>query len=371
MLARVLFDGRLLVDYGFIYVRAEDDETDWSTGNHRRGQRNGLCGAATPGMLHLHTGTNMGDVSVRVELHTAAPTLDEQWEEVVEVSFHSTYDVVGLHTFDGFFELSLPRGQYRVRYCARGMDPAHDRGMPDADQPAADSYLLQLWPAPPGPDRILRQTSEIAGYWHRTDRDVEIDPDQAAAESRHLADLQKREDLVRFGGRIPSDRLRSTDTYIPAFRALDEDLMWALDRVGDEVHREIARWAALRALNVAELASYPVVAAAVAALERAEPLGGPFAGDVPSYNELVGHMPEQDTMVPVLPWAVEPGSTEEQGRETAALYAVTATNDDDSLSAALNAIYSAAMAYGADDYPQFLDEIWAAFPQLGARGRQE
>jgi hypothetical protein len=32
--------------------------------------------------------------------------------------------------------------------------------------PWPGSVLLQLWPAPPAPDRIVCQTSAHAAYWH-------------------------------------------------------------------------------------------------------------------------------------------------------------------------------------------------------------
>ena len=31
---------------------------------------------------------------------------------------------------------------------------------------APDRYLLQLWPAEPAPDAVVREGSEIAAYWH-------------------------------------------------------------------------------------------------------------------------------------------------------------------------------------------------------------
>jgi hypothetical protein len=39
-----------------------------------------------------------------------------------------------------------------------------DTSLP-GEQPV-DSYALWLWPAPPAPDRVVRQTSEIARYRH-------------------------------------------------------------------------------------------------------------------------------------------------------------------------------------------------------------
>jgi len=76
-------DGNLLVQYGQAYVLApecgmlvpEDAFAD---------QRNGLCGAAVPGGLFLTTGLQTGYVKLRVQVHHAAPAVDDGWDEVVE-----------------------------------------------------------------------------------------------------------------------------------------------------------------------------------------------------------------------------------------------------------------------------------------------
>ena len=55
---------------------------------------------------------------------------------------------------------------YRVRYSATGMDRARRRDTLLAGEPLLDRYLLQLWPAPPAPDSVIRETSRCAAYWH-------------------------------------------------------------------------------------------------------------------------------------------------------------------------------------------------------------
>jgi len=34
------------------------------------------------------------------------------------------------------------------------------------DAAVIDEYLLQLWPASAVSDQVIRQTSEVAAYWH-------------------------------------------------------------------------------------------------------------------------------------------------------------------------------------------------------------
>ncbi|WP_433733954.1 hypothetical protein ACQP0C_17585 [Nocardia sp. CA-129566] len=64
------------------------------------------------------------------------------------------------------WELDLKEIDYRVRYCAQGMDQARQKDTRLDDEPLLDRYLLQFWPALPEPDRVVRQTSEIAASWH-------------------------------------------------------------------------------------------------------------------------------------------------------------------------------------------------------------
>jgi hypothetical protein len=162
---KILFDGDVDVHYGFIYLLpVGEDMPDLS--DSRRGQANGLCGAAVPGSLSVVTGTHTGPVPVRAELHDAEPPVGEQWEDVVEVSLDVRPEEYWLSAFawaepvDG-----LPAGTHRARWCATGMDEAHDRTRLDGE-PEIDRYLLQLWPALPAPDAVVRRGSENAGYWH-------------------------------------------------------------------------------------------------------------------------------------------------------------------------------------------------------------
>lgn len=165
---RVLLDeSRVFLTYGSAFVFSGDGpyDLDYDVEEPWRDESNGLCGAGVAGILGLTTGTRTGWLPFRVELHAGAPPVDDTWEEIVEVSFTPLFDRVGLAGLDGdVLALELPRGRYRVRYCVRGMDGA------DTTEDPPDAYLLQFWPAPPAPSRILRQTSRLAAYWHRTRR---------------------------------------------------------------------------------------------------------------------------------------------------------------------------------------------------------
>lgn len=163
------FEGEVHVSYSQIYVESVPGGIDSRMDEAFAGQSAGLCGAAVPGALFLRTGLHTGDVGFTVEVHGQAPPLDPAWEDVVEVSFYPVSDRSFLVQWAGeaYWELDLEEGlDYRVRYCAQGMDQAREKDVRLDDEPLLDRYLLQFWPARPEPDRVVRQTSQTAAYAH-------------------------------------------------------------------------------------------------------------------------------------------------------------------------------------------------------------
>lgn len=188
---RTLMTGDVWVHYGQIYVQSE---TGWpGMAECFGGQQNGLCGAAVPGYLFLTTGLHTGDVAFAVELYDKPPPVDETWEEIVEVSFHpgGKAALVGW-AGESTWPLDLIETDYRVRYCAARMDQGHARDCRMDDEPEIDRYLLQFWPAPPAPDCVVKQTSEIAAYWHQFAREQAPPPTpEERAEAERLAVLER------------------------------------------------------------------------------------------------------------------------------------------------------------------------------------
>ncbi|MCE5289986.1 MAG: hypothetical protein LLG14_12210 [Nocardiaceae bacterium] len=130
------------------------------------GQQNGLCGAAVRGQLFLATATTECPVRLRIEVLDDSPEMDDRWQDIVEVSFTPQSIPVRLLGADSeMYPLGLmggfePGRTYRVRYCVNGFGKLQP-GMRDA-------YQLQLWPAPIGPDVIVKETSEAATRCHST-----------------------------------------------------------------------------------------------------------------------------------------------------------------------------------------------------------
>lgn len=194
---RVLLDQEVHVDHNWVFLTPEDDDgpdlaRTWA------GMRVGLVGAGEPGVLSLSTSLHLGVVPIRVELHAGPPDLAAEWEEAVEVSFRTEDAPYVLTTADDRADLDLPRDvDLRVRCCASGVDAAYD-GTRGPGEPVLDRYLLQLWPAAPAPDALLRVTGARARHAHDRVRASAAEPvAPTEAEIRALARARARATLDR------------------------------------------------------------------------------------------------------------------------------------------------------------------------------
>ncbi|WP_432118740.1 hypothetical protein [Streptomyces sp. bgisy032] len=291
-------DGEVHVHYGQIYVESDPDGDGPGLAEAFAGQSGGLCGAAAPGTLWLRTGLHTGDVGFTVEVHEQAPPLDPEWEDVVEVSFRplSTDSMLVQWAGEAAWPLGLEETGYRVRYCAQGMDRAHHEDTRLGEEPQLDRYLLQFWPAPPEPDRVLKQTSWIAAHCHAYARDLPPPPTPAeraeterrarlareTAERERLLALERRE----WGGKPPSEALRGLGGDVRGLRAFAPDLLHALDAAGPATRRAVALLAARRACEVAGLTALDWVADALTALDEGRPLPPPFGDDTRMWQTL-------------------------------------------------------------------------------------
>lgn len=131
------------------------------------GRADRLIDASVPGALWLHPPALYGKFRIRVLARPTRPRLPSWCQDVVEVSLHSRG--AGL-TMGGFQELShvmpLAAGSYRVRYCVAGQDAAARESTRKAPASGYRLYssrqLLQLWPAPPAPSKLVKVTSRFA-----------------------------------------------------------------------------------------------------------------------------------------------------------------------------------------------------------------
>ncbi|WP_433718596.1 hypothetical protein ACQP2Y_30415 [Actinoplanes sp. CA-051413] len=261
MLVEVLLDTTIHVHYGFLILGAIEEERPGDRTDGYRGQVNGLCGAAVPGVLTMHTGLHTGRVGMRIELHTDEPELGDVWQDVVEAYFGSRSEELLLSAFDSAEgPVDLPPGFYRVRYCAQDMQRGHDVDTRPDDEPV-DRYMLQFWPAV-GVDRVVRQGSEVAGYRHRHSTDPALTGEELAGQvavlrqdrDDRLAEEAEEELLAIWDGQIPDDpRLREGGWGAASLRQVDPALAQALVEADDELRRAVTVWCAERILAAAGL----------------------------------------------------------------------------------------------------------------------
>ncbi|MEU4766469.1 hypothetical protein AB0H12_24750 [Actinosynnema sp. NPDC023794] len=364
---RTLMSGPAWADYGQLYVAG--GEGSFGMDECFGGQANGLCGGAVPGTLFLMTGTDVGEVDFTVESHDQAPPVGEEWEDVVEVSFRPA-GPTALHSWA--YENSWPLDglapiDYRVRYCAIGMDDARAA---DPPSPSRERYLLQFWPATPEPDRIVRRTSEHAAYWHRYAA-RQPPPPTAEEKAEALRRAREEQDRVaararleaeerRWGGRLPPDglrRLRGTPLLVVG---LDRPLGEAIAEAGPALQRDVARWAARRAFTEAGLADVDWIAPALAAMDRGEPLPPPF-GDGP-LGELLDLL-LADERIPRTPMPSLDGKHDVLQQATA-LPAIFAAHEENPLKAALEALWAGVQTFGRRRYGVLFAELRESFPGL-------
>lgn len=268
---RTLMSGPAWVSYAQIYV--ESSENYASMEECFAGQQNGLCGAAVTGKLFLITGLHTGQVAFAVELHDGEPVIDDSWEEIVEASYRPL-GAPALAPWGGgsWWELELqPHVDYRVRYCGWGIDAAHRDGQQEGEPPV-DRYVLQFWPAPPGPDRVVKVTSRQAAYQHESVRHPPPPPtaEQQARIAEELerikADVQEANRqaalLASWGGSLPSERVREI-WHANDLARLDRPLLDALTRVDENTQYGVARWSARRACRAVGLDQVGWIAAAL------------------------------------------------------------------------------------------------------------
>ncbi|MFF4963345.1 hypothetical protein ACFY2Z_41560 [Streptomyces sp. NPDC001222] len=276
------------VHYGQIYVESDPASCGPDLAEAFAGQSSGLCGAAVPGALWLMTGLHTGNVGFTVEVHDQAPPLDADWEDVVEVSFHPVSGSSALVQWGGenCWDLDLEVTDYRVRYCAKGMDEANQRDTRMDDEPQLDCYLLQLWPARPALDRVLRQSSANAAYWHDYACQLPPPPTPAErAETERLARLAQEQaerecriayERWEWGGQLPSQALRAVGGNVRGLLDFDPALVHAIDAADAKVQRGVALLAARRACERAGLTAIDWISAGLTALAEGGPLPPPL-----------------------------------------------------------------------------------------------
>jgi len=149
-----------VLDAGEIPVQT----ADWS---------NGFTAPMSRGAL-IATGIHRGPIRVTAEALAGPPdaSVDEAWEEVVEVSVYAPAGRLQVESLAGgpvpgcpLLSPSGPRW-YRLRVHARGRSILHDKV---AASPVED-YLLLAWPSPAADTTVLRASDHIGYALAHSDR---------------------------------------------------------------------------------------------------------------------------------------------------------------------------------------------------------
>ncbi|GAB3083809.1 hypothetical protein [Micromonospora schwarzwaldensis] len=191
---------------------------------------------------------------------------------------------------------------------------------------------------------------------------------QAAAATARVEEyrrLRAEQEKKRWGGPPPSDRVRELRGQAQPLARLDRRLLDRIDALPADRQREVACWAARRAMRVAGLEQLSWIAEALAAAEDGRPLPHAFTGQggTAAYHRLLSDPEVPRTTIPLRP---DPKAFGAQGvtemlQQAAAFPALTALVNDDPLAAAIDAVHDAAIAHG-DDRDRFLAEAHAALP---------
>lgn len=168
---QVLLDQTVDTDYGQFDLVWSDDGIgfDGDFDRYFHDQVNGLAGAAAGSGVYVNLARRSGGSRVRIVLLGGKPPQPSaEFEDVVEVSLtvpegaEVRWASWAVETSGALREIAA--GSYRLRVSGRGRDAARADELADR---VLDEYVLELWPAPPAPDAVVRVGSEDAKYWHR------------------------------------------------------------------------------------------------------------------------------------------------------------------------------------------------------------
>lgn len=196
--------------------------------------------------------------------------------------------------------------------------------------------------------------------WTATLRNQAAEAVAAAEKTRRL--LAER-DAKRWGGSPPPDRVRGLFSQARALALVDRPLLDRIDALTAARQREVARWAARRAIRVAGLERVGWIADALADADAGRPLHRSFTerSGTAAFDRLLADPEVPRTTVPLRPGPDASGvrGVTEILQQAAAFPALIALANDDPLVAAIDAVHHAAIAHG-DDRDRFLADAHTA-----------
>lgn len=150
----------LFADYFQFYLQDENAEGD--LGGSWTDEAVERLLALAPGTIGVGTVRNM-EVPVVVEVGEQAPHDDlDEWDQVNECDLEVPSGRIVIAGCTDYFptaaRIEVPAGSYRARVYYGNLDRLSENGLGGEDR-----YKVALWPAAPGPMKVVKQRAEPAG----------------------------------------------------------------------------------------------------------------------------------------------------------------------------------------------------------------
>ncbi|MEU1605724.1 hypothetical protein [Micromonospora matsumotoense] len=185
---------------------------------------------------------------------------------------------------------------------------------------------------------------------------------EATAQAEKVRRFQAEQEAARWGGPPPSDRVRRLFGHAQSLARIDRRLLDRIDALPADRQREVACWAARRAMRVAGLEQLGWVADVLATAEDGRPLPRAFTeqNGAAAFRRLMSDPEVPHTTISFTPDpAFSAFGVTEVLQQAVAFPALVALANHDPLAAAIDAVRDAAIAHG-DDRDRFLTEAHAA-----------
>ena len=212
-------------------------------------------------------------------------------------------------------------------------------------------------------------TSGTAAYWHDYARHQPPPPtaeERAEAERQAALEQERRQVEARlavetrdWGGTLPSEPLRALGWAAIPVALLDRAAAEAIARADAGSQRAIARWAARRAYEEAQLAEHGWIAAALGAMDRGEELPESFDNTSKAFDRAWGDQSVAKTLITTLD-----GRYDNFSQQAMAIPAIFEACADDTLAAAIGAVRVAVDTFGFGREQEFFTELRQPFPVL-------
>ena len=199
-------------------------------------------------------------------------------------------------------------------------------------------------------DHLLQKDPDALPAWEPVLRARAAEAAERVENNRRL---RAQQEAQSWGGTAPTDILRALSGNARALARLDRPLLDRLAAMPADHQREIAVWAARRAMRVAGLERIGWIAEALEAVEAGGPLPEALTRDhgQAAFRRLLDDPAVPHTVITL------PGGPSNFLQQSAAFPALLVLALENPLAAAVDAVHTAAVAHGQDRYAAFLAEV--------------